>query len=132
MASAGIRSECKCLVALDVFCCSTQCASVVPTVVNSVLVWFLHTVVLYTLFGTLFTVQYATQCDHCLQDVECTDVDSDVNTPNTISQYHCDIVHTVQSGRCAQFTVYQEQIYCNGAQHLQCIVVRMWSAQSLV
>ena len=108
-----------------------------PTVVNSVLVWFLHTVVLYTLFDIVYTVQYATQCDHCLQDVECTDVDSDVNTPNTISQYHCDIVHTVQSGCCAQFTVYhvdseQFTLKCNGAQHLQCIVVRLWLAQSLV
>ena len=92
---------------------------------------------LYTLFDIVHTVQYATQCDHCLQDVECTDVDSDVNTPNTISQYHCDIVHTVQSGRCAQFTVYhvdseQFTLKCNGAQHVQCIVVRLWSAQSLV
>ena len=36
--------------------CSTQCASVVPTVVNSVLVWFLHTVLLYTLFDIVHTV----------------------------------------------------------------------------
>ena len=67
MASVGMRSECKCLV-------GWMLSTVVHT--HTVVVWFLHTVILYTL---------------------------------------CDIVHTVIA-----------------MVHVQCIVVRLWSAQFLV